>query len=383
MVDTKNPQYTFLKRNTYYFSRLVPLDLRHHYTCDRIVQSLKTSSIIRARVLSKNLGSKLDEYWFALRIKDLAPPGENFLAAQDHTSSNCPLIEECLDQYLSVKGRGKTGRFHATAKRNIKYLTDCLGNRPLDSYKSSDAASLRDWLLDNGLSSGSVLRIVGGIKAVINFSSTENGYDFRNPFAGLYLPTATPKKRHSITKENIIKIQSSCKNLDDDIRWLVALISDTGMRLSEAAGLVQTDLKTDNPTPHVVVQLHPHRRLKTLASSRVIPLVGCSLWAALRIKTQQSTYCFPRYSNVKECNSNSASASINKWIKTIANNQAVVHGLRHSFRDRLREVEAPTDMIDQLGGWSMRSVGQGYGDGYNLEAIQKWMLKISIRQELY
>jgi hypothetical protein len=40
-------------------------------------------------------------------------------------------------------------------------------------------------------------------------------------------------------------------------------------------------------------------------------------------------------------------------------------------------------MIDQLGGWSMRSVGQGYGDGYNLEAIQKWMLKISIRQELY
>ena len=55
----------------------------------------------------------------------------------------------------------------------------------------------------------------------------------------------------------------------------------------------------------------------------------------------------------------SASAAINKWIKTIAGTEAVIHGFRHGFRDRLRAVEAPVDMIDQLGGWSLRSVGQG------------------------
>ncbi|NBT41951.1 MAG: integrase, partial [Alphaproteobacteria bacterium] len=27
------------------------------------------------------------------------------------------------------------------------------------------------------------------------------------------------------------------------------------------------------------------------------------------------------------------------------------------------------DMIDQLGGWSLQSVGQGYGDGYSLESM--------------
>ena len=32
----------------------------------------------------------------------------------------------------------------------------------------------------------------------------------------------------------------------------------------------------------------------------------------------------------------------------------------------LRTVNASTDMIDQLGGWSLQSVGQGYGDGYPL-----------------
>ena len=47
----------------------------------------------------------------------------------------------------------------------------------------------------------------------------------------------------------------------------------------------------------------------------------------------------------------------------------VIHGFRHSFRDRLRAVSAPIDMIDQLAGWSLQSVGQGYGDGYSINAV--------------
>ena len=67
-----------------------------------------------------------------------------------------------------------------------------------------------------------------------------------------------------------------------------------------------------------------------------------------------------------------------QWIKTIANNSAVVHGFRHSFRDRLRSVQAPTDMIDQLGGWSHKSVGQNYGDGYDLKTTHKWLKQIEL-----
>ena len=55
----------------------------------------------------------------------------------------------------------------------------------------------------------------------------------------------------------------------------------------------------------------------------------------------------------------------------------MIHGLRHTFRDRLRAVEAPLDMIDQLGGWPLQSVGQGYGDGYSIEKLSEWMQKIT------
>ena len=54
----------------------------------------------------------------------------------------------------------------------------------------------------------------------------------------------------------------------------------------------------------------------------------------------------------------------------------VIHGFRHSFRDRLRAVECPSEIIDQLGGWSLKSVGQGYGKGFSKGILYKWIIKI-------
>jgi len=42
----------------------------------------------------------------------------------------------------------------------------------------------------------------------------------------------------------------------------------------------------------------------------------------------------------------------------------------------LRAIECPSEIIDQLGGWSLRSVGQGYGIGYKLDKLVKWINKI-------
>jgi hypothetical protein len=33
-------------------------------------------------------------------------------------------------------------------------------------------------------------------------------------------------------------------------------------------------------------------------------------------------------------------------------------------------------MIDQLGGWALKSVGQGYGDGYDLKLLIKHLGRI-------
>ena len=68
-------------------------------------------------------------------------------------------------------------------------------------------------------------------------------------------------------------LQEKCRQQDDSLRWLAALISDTGMRLAEAVGLSKNDLKLTEEVPHVVITKHPWRPLKTSGSQRVIPLV--------------------------------------------------------------------------------------------------------------
>ena len=372
------PKYTYLKDNNFYFSRSVPVDLRCFYTKPRIVQSLKTNSLLRAKTASKVFASKLDDYWLGLRLKSIEVPAAHLLVADGNISS-LPTIKESLEVYFAVKGVGRPKLFFTTAQRYIGYLIECLGNRSIDQYTSKDATVLREWLINKGLSNSSLQRVFSGIKAVINFVTLEQGLECQNAFAKVYLPSNTDaKKRHAINPSNMAKIKAECLSLDDDIRWLVAIIFDSGMRLSEAAGLMLSDLKLDEDIPYIDLKPHPHRRLKTASSERKIPLIGLSLWAAKRLKQHSmSLYCFPRYTNSERCNSNSASAAINKWIKTVGGSNDVIHGLRHSFRDRLRAVEAPTDMIDQLGGWALKSVGQGYGDGYDLELLVKYLNKLS------
>ena len=62
------------------------------------------------------------------------------------------------------------------------------------------------------------------------------------------------------------------------MRWLVALISDTGLRLAEAAGLLKSDLVLDAEIPFVRVTVHPWRAVKTSGSVRgshsLTPLCG-------------------------------------------------------------------------------------------------------------
>ncbi len=54
----------------------------------------------------------------------------------------------------------------------------------------------------------------------------------------------------------------------------------------------------------------------------------------------------------------------------------MVHSLRHPIRDRLRAVGCPSENIDQIGGWSKRSVGEGYGEGYSSSQLLSWMLNL-------
>ena len=357
MVYQRVAHYLWLKGDTYYFNRRVPKDMQGHYKSSRIVICLKTTRKDTAIRSAKSIAQRLEDYWLSLRLATLDIPALHMLRDKRLTLSKspCETLSEALKLYLRLKGVGKDKVFHRGAERNVQSVIELLGDRPLDEYASSDAAAYRDYLLKKGLTTNSVKRNFSTIRSIINLCIQEHGLDCKNAFSRVYLPDLDDsKKRKPIPIENIRQIQQDCMEADDEARWLVALISDTGMRLSEAAGLHIDDIKLDEEVPYIDLKPHTWRSLKTKGSQRQIPLVGASLWAAQRIKetNTNSPYAFPRYTSASGTNGNSASAAINKWLKPRVPEGYVIHSFRHSLRDRLRAVQCPSDMIDQIGGWA-------------------------------
>lgn len=372
----------------FYFHRRAPSDLKHLYTVERIAYSLRTKSVVAARPRAERAALRLDEHWYHLRLVDQHIPGKHLLRTvallPEHGAllGNLPAEEasvtlsEAVVIYLRLKGKDRPVTFHRAAERSCGYVIDVCGNKPLTSYTKSDANAFRGSLLAKKLAGSSITRVFGTVRSIINFAASEIGIMLNSPFAGVYYDrSAGVEDRQSIPNEAILKVQTQCSVVDDDLRWLVALVSDTGMRLAEAAGLLRDDIRLNETIPHVVVREHSWRRLKTTGSARVVPLSGASLWAATRILSadDSGTFAFPRCNKTGVTNANSASAALNKWIRPLIPDKCTMHSFRHALRDRLRAVECPADIVDQIGGWQTDGVGHGYGQGYSLQVLAKWV----------
>ena len=157
------------------------------------------------------------------------------------------------------------------------------------------------------------------------------------------------------------------------IKLLIPLLGETGRRLAEVVGLRLEDIDLIHIRPD------PARRLKTKTSQRTLPLVGYGRLAMEEaMKWSDGDYLFPRYIKDGKCKADHASAALNKWLKKDFDG-LTAHCLRHTFRDRLRAVECPMDMVDQIGGWkSVGSIGNNYGQGYLMELVGKWIRLYSI-----
>ena len=379
MVWVRSPVYFYKRNETFYFSRAIPSDLLHRFNKRKIEISLRTKSEVKAARSAAALSDRLERYWDSLRMEMIYSKelGLTVLPEARTVAADSFSLTNALALYHRLKGTGKTSLFFESSERSIRYLIECLGHDSLTSLEVSDAGRFRDYLFEHGMSSSSVKRFFSSVRAVINLAIREHGLSVTNFFSGTFIPDDEVKKKRSpIPADALLGIQRECVALDDEPRWLIALISDTGMRLSEACGLQARDIHLNTNAPYIDLVEHPWRRLKTSSSSRQVPLVGASLWAAHRIVDAGHSFAFPKYSSEAKCNANSASAALNKWLKPRVPDGCVVHSFWHSLRDRLRAIECPADIINAIGGWVTEGVGHQYGKGHRLTVMHGWMKRL-------
>ena len=158
--------------------------------------------------------------------------------------------------------------------------------------------------------------------------------------------------------------------LNEDARYVLYVVAETGMRPSEVVNLQEDAIRLDAKIPYVKVQ-PDGRRLKTEDSEREIPLVGVAL-AAMKLRPQG----FPRYRD----KSSSLSATVNKFLRVNGlrpTKDHSVYSLRHSFKDRLVAAEAPDSLIDSLMGH--KTYKPKYGRGPSLELKLKYLQQIAFK----
>lgn len=170
--------------------------------------------------------------------------------------------------------------------------------------------------LKSGSKTTTVRRRLRSFSAIVNLWIRERDTTATNAFSGLRIKNEgkDSRRRVPVSMDSLEALYQASRAADDDIRWLSAMLMDTGARISEVAGLLIDDIKLKGPVPHVIFRPHPWRSIKT-EDRREVPLVGTSLWAATRVVESAidgQRFAFPRYAR---CKGNHASKTLNDWIK--------------------------------------------------------------------
>ncbi|RYC29834.1 integrase [Lichenibacterium minor] len=297
------------------------------------------------------------------------------------------LLSDARDLYLKHNTKGSTPKLKADTTRAVAALIAFRGDLPLEAYARQDALDLRDHLLAEGKNPNTVRRQLSPLLSVFKTAIDEHFLDIRNPFGSVKIASEDRDtlKRVPYTSDELCIIAKACRERGDDIRSIIALLSDTGARVAEIVGLRFEDVVMAAPAPFIHIREHGTvRTLKNANSVRRVPLVGEALWAAQRALEASGKvkdgkgWLWPRYASDVEIKATHASGAFNKWLRTLpgVSPDKTCHCFRHAMRDRLRVAHVPGDMQDAIGGWGEKTTGAKYGEGYKPETLAPYMAKI-------
>ena len=289
------------------------------------------------------------------------------------------LLSEAFAIYLDNHQKGNDSAFKDSQSQHWTKFIALTGDIPLITLNREHAKEYRDHRLNTGVKAATVKRELNTLMAIVNKAFAELTINQKNPFEQLTIhktATNTSTEKQPYSREEITKLLSQARALNDERRRIVIVLALTGARLAEIVGLRRKDVDLINNS--IQIASHESRSLKTSASARTLPLLPMALEAIEKqLSDHTGDFVFPSYASKTEVKADSASAALNKWAKTIVNEpNRTMHSFRHALRDQLRAVNCPDAVSKAIGGWSEgNDVSSSYGLGYELDVKRKWLTK--------
>jgi integrase len=392
-MATIKVKHLFEKDGRLYYSRRIPDDMKPHYSQSIIRTNLKTNDLTKATQLCAEYAKHDDGTWASIRsgvdpaLTTIGDPGAaGSVSAILRLMQSKPkpvLLSAVLERYLSEHKRGQDPRFARDARRAVEAVIRVAGDKPLQDYSRDNARAVRDALIP-GHVTATTRRMLDSANAVINFGRREFEVECSNPFERLAIAGEglDGKKRLPFTVKEITTIGAACRQMDDSIRWIVAIQLGTGSRLAEIVGLRREDMFLDHEIPHIFIRPHAAlgRSLKTPGSERLVPLLGLALWAGRQALAAQDAggWLFPRYASDGNIRATHCSNTVNKWIRSLGIPKST-HSFRHSMKDLLRDAGVARDMAEALLGHGSRSIADSYGSGFTIQRKSEALQLVAIQ----
>jgi len=325
---------------------------------------------LEAEALAKRLSDVLEGAWSATTDT----PPVNISTIIEGFQPRRVALSEIAVEYLALKQIDQT-----PPRVALSTFLSLAGDRDVGEYTRQDAKLFVHHLQMKGNKTATIRRRINSLSAIINYAYSELDLDKRNPFTRLFIQNdgADVFKRGTFTNDQLKWGYDKALSSGSTVKLLMPLLGETGCRLAEIVGLRLEDIDLENDLIHI--RPNSARRLKNKNSARVLPLVGYAKLAMEQALIQaDDEWLFPQYIKSGHCYATHASNAVNKWLKRDFGG-LTAHSLRHTFRDRLRALECPSDMIDQIGGWkSINGVGVGYGQGYDLGQLRAWLVEHAV-----
>ena len=362
-------QYRICRSGTYYYNRRVPKQAIAAY--GSFIRHALSSDFEEASAYAERLTSVLDGAW-AAKVKIIPVDIGSVIHGFKPKSS---LLSEMAEEYCCLREIEQKPMLVALS---LFYIL--AGDKDVSRYTREDAKLYVHHLSEKGNKTATIRRRISSLSAIFNYAYSELGLEKRNPFSRLIIKAeGSDRRKRGVFTNAQLKIGYDKALLSGStVRLAMPILGETGCRLAEIIGMRLDDI--DMKQGSIVIRPNLARRLKTRNSTRTLPLTGYAKLAIERvIQKADGEWLFPQYIKSGKCNATHASNALNKWLKEDFEG-LTAHCLRHSMRDRLRSVECPLDMIDQIGGWkSVGGIGVGYGQGYSLVKLSEYLELIRIR----
>ncbi|WP_422374882.1 tyrosine-type recombinase/integrase [Roseibium sp.] len=307
--------------------------------------------------------------------------------------SNCCKLEDALTLYLEEKrplgnDQGNAWkRFRLERERVMRLLISLVGNKDISQLSRADAREFRSHLISLEKSESTINKYIANCHAIFELTFKEKELVRTNPFSGLKLAESISpsEKRGSFNHSELLRIVSLLEKsgVSNELRDIFFILTDTGARLSEVAGLQKGDVVLkQGEVPYLKIRSNRIRSLKNHSSKRDVPLIDLALKGAVaavarRYTSEENSALFPGYGDDK--GNTRASASLMKFLRQsagIKEKRLCVHSLRHTMKDRLRNAGVSKDVRDVIQGHAAANVGDQYGVGFDKKYLLAELSKV-------